>query len=83
MLAFLRVVAVSDVEAAAAVRRTVAGLVPAGLAATFLAAPWVLSQKAHVTVDLITSALPNSTGCRVPSIVSATALGYRIEQGEF
>ncbi|MEY8840074.1 TRAP transporter small permease [Cribrihabitans sp. XS_ASV171] len=29
------------------------------LAATFLAAPWVLRQKAHVSVDLITSALPD------------------------
>jgi len=28
------------------------------LAATFLAAPWVLARHAHVTVDLVTAALP-------------------------
>lgn len=29
------------------------------LAATFLAAPWVLAKNAHVTVDLVTAALPS------------------------
>lgn len=29
------------------------------LAATFLAAPWVLSMRAHVSIDLLTSALPD------------------------
>src|SRR6056297_1071857 len=30
------------------------------LAATFLAAPWVLSRNSHVAVDLVTAALPAS-----------------------
>ncbi|MFC3615790.1 TRAP transporter small permease [Lutimaribacter marinistellae] len=42
------------------------------LAATFLAAPWVLSQKAHVSVDLVTSVLRPATSRRLSRAVSLT-----------
>lgn len=45
-------------------------LIEAGMvAATFLAAPWVLSKNAHVTVDVLTTALPIATRRRLARIV--------------
>ncbi|MGH6918252.1 MAG: TRAP transporter small permease [Geminicoccaceae bacterium] len=43
------------------------------LVATFLAAPWVLREGAHVTVDVVSSALPGRLGRWVD--VGASALG--------
>ena len=40
------------------------------LAMTFLAAPWVLSKNAHVTVDLISRGLPPGPGRRLARITS-------------
>lgn len=46
--------------------RGLVDLIEAGMvAATFLAAPWVLSKNAHVTVDVLTSALPVETRRRL------------------
>lgn len=41
------------------------------LAATFLAAPWVLWKNAHVTVDLLTAALPPRIARSLARIVAA------------
>jgi TRAP-type C4-dicarboxylate transport system permease small subunit len=56
------------------------------LAATFLAAPWVLAKHAHVTVDLVTAALPTAIArplARVTALigfaVSAVFLWYAVE----
>lgn len=56
------------------------------LAATFLGAPWVLAKNAHVTVDLITAALPRRIArplARVMAalglVVSAVFLVYAVE----
>lgn len=56
------------------------------LAATFLAAPWVLAQSAHVAVDLVTAALPTAVArplARVTALVgfavSAVFLWYAVE----
>ena len=52
------------------------------LAMTFLAAPWVLSKNAHVTVDLISRGLPEGAGrvlARVTNLVGcAVALVFLI-----
>ena len=56
------------------------------LAATFLAAPWVLSKNGHVSVDLVVSALPHR-GRRVANLmanvigtaVSATFFWYAVQ----
>tara|TARA_R110002020_G_scaffold15140_42_gene53436 strand:+ start:4373 stop:4876 length:504 start_codon:yes stop_codon:yes gene_type:complete len=51
--------------------RGLVDLIEAGLvAATFLAAPWVLSKNAHVTVDVLTSALPAPARRRLARCVS-------------
>ena len=42
------------------------------LAATFLAAPWVLSKRAHVSIDLLTGALPGSVARPLARCVAAT-----------
>jgi len=50
--------------------RGLVDLIEAGMvAATFLAAPWVLSKNAHVTVDVVTSALPPETRQRLARLV--------------
>jgi TRAP-type C4-dicarboxylate transport system permease small subunit len=56
------------------------------LAATFLAAPWVLAKHAHVTVDLVTAALPTAAArplARLTALVgfavSAVFLWYAVE----
>jgi TRAP-type C4-dicarboxylate transport system permease small subunit len=56
------------------------------LAATFLGAPWVLSQGAHVTVDLVTAALPARRAAAlarataaVGFVISAVFLWYALE----
>lgn len=46
------------------------------LAATFLAAPWVLARNAHVTVDLLTAALPERAARRLARAVAL--LGFAI-----
>jgi TRAP-type C4-dicarboxylate transport system permease small subunit len=46
------------------------------LLATFLGAPWVLAQGAHVTVDLLTAALPDRLAfplARLMALVGAAA----------
>lgn len=45
------------------------------LAATFLAAPWVLWKNAHVTVDLFTAALPPHLARPLARLVSALGCG--------
>ena len=56
------------------------------LAATFLAAPWVLAKHAHVTVDLVTAALPRAPAWQLARLtaaagfaVSAVFLWYAVE----
>lgn len=56
------------------------------LAATFLAAPWVLARNAHVSVDLVTAALPEGARRRteiVTNLLGAAAallfLVYAVE----
>ncbi|MGX1100609.1 TRAP transporter small permease [Amorphus sp. MBR-141] len=50
--------------------RGMVDLIEAGMvAATFLAAPWVLSKNAHVTVDVVTTALPIETRRRLARAV--------------
>jgi TRAP-type C4-dicarboxylate transport system permease small subunit len=44
------------------------------LTATFLAAPWVLSRHAHVTIDLLTSALRPAAARRLAQFVAV--LGF-------
>jgi TRAP-type C4-dicarboxylate transport system permease small subunit len=44
------------------------------LAATFLGAPWVLWKRAHVTVDLVTAALPETWARPMARIVAAIGL---------
>lgn len=41
------------------------------LAATFLAAPWVLSKNAHVSIDLVTGALPERVARPLARCVAA------------
>lgn len=45
------------------------------LAGTFLAAPWVLSKNAHVTVDLITAALPMGLARPLARIAALIGVG--------
>lgn len=56
------------------------------LAATFLAAPWVLSKNAHVSVDLVVAALPpaatrivTAISYTIGALVSAVFLWFAVE----
>ncbi len=44
------------------------------LAATFLAAPWVLARNAHVTIDLVTAALPQAAARRAARAAACIGL---------
>lgn len=44
------------------------------LVVTFLGAPWVLSQSAHVVVDLVTGALPHAAARQLARAMSAVGL---------
>ena len=48
------------------------------LAVTFLGAPWVLSQSAHVTVDLVTTALRPAVARILARLTAAVGLGVSL-----
>lgn len=48
------------------------------LAATFLAAPWVLARNAHVSIDLLTAALPVPAGRALGRLTAGLGLALSV-----